>query len=113
MSGLQLPVFDDLLSLRIVNIVRAPTLEAAAIYLAWIAWLFLLSHLVPGYYAQGQPLADGRRLTYKINGTLRWPLCFVHPRRRRPPPFGDRPRPPPSRRSDICAAMTDGICDVM
>lgn len=77
MGFLELPTLADVWSLRVLELVRAPTLTAALIYGAFLLWLFVLSHIVPGYTALGQPLADGRRLVYKLNGLRIFLLTLI------------------------------------
>lgn len=85
-------------SITIENLARA-----AAIYVGFVAALFVLRKVVPGPVRQGQPLKDGSRKSYKLNGLyllillaltlaagqathlfslatvnrLFWPLCIV------------------------------------
>ena len=44
------------------------THEAMVAVLAWFAFILALHLLLPGERARGAPLADGRRLEYKLNG---------------------------------------------
>ena len=44
------------------------THEAMAAVLGWFGLVLLLHLLLPGERARGVPLADGRRLEYKLNG---------------------------------------------
>jgi hypothetical protein len=52
------------------RLVPPPTLEAAAIYVAWFLAQVLLQALLPGRTAQGTVLGDGSRLDYRMNGWL-------------------------------------------
>ena len=45
-----------------------PTWEAALVFGAWMAFQALLYQFLPGPWVQGAPLADGRRLRYRLNG---------------------------------------------
>ncbi len=42
--------------------------RAAALYLGFVAALFVLRKILPGPTQQGQQLRDGSRKTYKLNG---------------------------------------------
>lgn len=48
--------------------IAAPSLEALAFYLGWLLLQAGLYHFLPGRPIQGQPLEDGRRLDYRLNG---------------------------------------------
>lgn len=61
-------------SLRVASLFGPPTPRALLIYGLYLLWLLLLSHLIPATRVQGQPLKDGSRLTYPINGTVPSPL---------------------------------------
>ena len=50
--------------------VPAPTWQAVVILTTWIALQALLQAFVPGRIALGEPLPDGRRLRYKMNGLI-------------------------------------------
>lgn len=62
------PTIADVLSLRILEFIRAPTATSWLIAGAWMLWVAVLTHLVPGHYVPGLPLRDGSRLIYKLNG---------------------------------------------
>jgi hypothetical protein len=49
---------------------RLYTHEAMAAVLGWFAFVVALHLLLPGERARGAPLADGRRLEYKLNGAF-------------------------------------------
>ena len=51
--------------------------EAALIYLGFVVALFILSMILPGRRLQGVPLADGTRLTYKLNGLLSFLVVWL------------------------------------
>ena len=42
--------------------------EACAVFLGWMAWCVVLHLALPGVKKQGVTLANGKRLTYKLNG---------------------------------------------
>eukprot|EP00002_Diphylleia_rotans_P013337 TRINITY_DN2605_c0_g1_i1.p1 TRINITY_DN2605_c0_g1~~TRINITY_DN2605_c0_g1_i1.p1 ORF type:complete len:391 (-),score=61.15 TRINITY_DN2605_c0_g1_i1:383-1555(-) len=44
------------------------TEEAVFVYGGFLLFHFLCSILIPGKYYDGQPLADGKKISYKING---------------------------------------------
>ena len=46
----------------------APSWEAAAVTLAWLAFQALLQAFAPGPTVEGTPLEDGTRLRYRMNG---------------------------------------------
>lgn len=48
--------------------VQPPSLEGFAFYAGWLALQASLYHFLPGKPEQGQPLDDGSRLTYRLNG---------------------------------------------
>src|SRR5699024_4123492 len=48
--------------------VSPPSLEGAAFYLAWLGLQAALYRFLPGRLEKGQPLPDGSRLTYRLNG---------------------------------------------
>lgn len=50
--------------------VRAPNIEGFAVYLGWLLLQAALYHWLPGRAEQGQPLPDGKRLGYTLNGLL-------------------------------------------
>lgn len=66
-----------------ISHVAAPTWQAAAIIGGWLGLQTLLQAVVPGKVVQGEPLPDGRRLSYRMNGlpsfaiTLGLSLVFV------------------------------------
>jgi hypothetical protein len=45
-----------------------PTATALGVYVAWFVFQVLLERLLPASIAEGTPLADGSRLSYRING---------------------------------------------
>jgi len=47
-----------------------PNLASVAVYGGWLLWQVLLYALLPGRDAAGQPLSDGSRLKYRVNGNL-------------------------------------------
>ena len=47
-----------------------PTVEAIAFYGGWLIWQAALYHFLPGRRVLGQPLNDGSRLPYTLNGLL-------------------------------------------
>lgn len=57
------------------SITPATLLQSAAIYLGFVGTLFLLRKLLPGPVRQGQPLRDGTRKSYRLNGFLM--LCVL------------------------------------
>jgi Delta14-sterol reductase len=57
---------------RLAARVPAPTWTAAAIAAGWIAFQVLLQLYAPGRTRQGAPLADGTRLSYRVNGWAAW-----------------------------------------
>jgi Delta14-sterol reductase len=54
----------------------APTWRSAAMYGGWFALQLLLELYVPGPWKQGQPLVDGSRLSYRMNGWRSWWLSW-------------------------------------
>jgi hypothetical protein len=60
------------LSPEVIAALRAcvPTPGALAAVAGWIVFQAALAQLLPGRVVQGQPLADGRRLPYRMNGWL-------------------------------------------
>jgi protein-S-isoprenylcysteine O-methyltransferase Ste14 len=48
--------------------IPAPTLDAVVIFSVWLAFQAILQIVVPGKRQEGTPLADGRRLSYPMNG---------------------------------------------
>ncbi len=48
--------------------IATPTLEALGFYLGWLLLQASLYHWLPGKPEQGQPLPDGSRLEYRLNG---------------------------------------------
>lgn len=50
--------------------VQAPTGFTVGFYLAWVGLQSVLQSVLPGKTAEGEPLADGRRLPYRMNGLL-------------------------------------------
>ena len=52
--------------------------EAFAAILGWLAFQIVLHLLMPGKYMQGTLLANGKRLTYKVNGKCT--SCLVLPK---------------------------------
>lgn len=48
--------------------IAPPSLGAAAFYLGWLFFQAGLYHWLPGKEVEGQPLPDGSRLTYRLNG---------------------------------------------
>ena len=55
--------------------IPAPTTTAVALYGAWIVLQVLLQLIAPGPWQRGQPLADGSRLRYRMNGW--WSFCIT------------------------------------
>jgi delta14-sterol reductase/lamin-B receptor len=53
---------------ELVAMVPTPTLEAAAIFFAWLGLQALLYVTMPGRVLQGWPTAHGERAEYRING---------------------------------------------
>src|SRR3712207_5987634 len=49
-----------------------PTWAAAAISVGWIAVQAMLQLCAPGRWVEGAPLADGTRLSYRMNGWFAW-----------------------------------------
>ena len=49
---------------------RLFTLEATAVFLAWMAFQLTLHLILPGTKFEGVQLPNGKRLTYKLNGEL-------------------------------------------
>lgn len=45
--------------------------EAACIYLGWIAFQAVLFALPIGQVVEGEPIANNKRLKYRLNGTLK------------------------------------------
>lgn len=56
----------------LLNSVPRPTAKAAAIFLGWFLFQALLERFLPGKIREGTPLADGRRLPYRMNGWVSW-----------------------------------------
>jgi delta14-sterol reductase len=54
-----------------------PTGRAVLIYTVWIVFQALMQALLPGNKVKGRPLADGSRLTYKMNGFASFILTFL------------------------------------
>jgi Delta14-sterol reductase len=50
--------------------VEPPSLEGFLFYMGWLALQATLYHFLPGKPEEGQPLPDGSRLTYRLNGLL-------------------------------------------
>ncbi|MFI1401137.1 DUF1295 domain-containing protein [Streptomyces sp. NPDC020681] len=74
-----LQYYDGLLvfpSGRILAQIPAPTLTAAAIFVGWLLFQAALQVSAPGKWVAGQPLANGSRLRYRINGWASW-WCSV------------------------------------
>lgn len=49
----------------------APTLLSAQLYLGFLVWIGVMSHILPGTWVKGQLVQDvpgGRRVDYKLNG---------------------------------------------
>jgi delta14-sterol reductase len=61
----------------LVHRVPAPTPRAVGFYAAWLALQLLLQLVVPGPTREGQPLADGTRLKYRMNGWRSWWLTLA------------------------------------
>ncbi len=61
----------------LIALVPSPTWEAAGIFFAWLVFQALLQAYLPGKRVQGQPMADGRRLTYRMNGLLAFILTYA------------------------------------
>jgi len=59
---LVLPSADDLAR------IPPPTLESVSIFAFWLVFQALLQIVAPGKWQEGQPLADGTRLRYRMNG---------------------------------------------
>ena len=66
---LQIPALPDLAAVEWWNN------TAFLATLAWIAWLIVLSFIVPAPSALGVKLENGDRLTYKLNGRLPAPAA--------------------------------------
>ena len=47
-----------------------PNVGSIAVYGGWLLWQILLYVCLPGRTAAGQPLSDGSRLKYRLNGSL-------------------------------------------
>jgi len=54
-----------------------PTWQAAGLFAGWLGLQALLQLLLPGKLAAGQPLEDGSRLTYRMNGLLAFGLTLA------------------------------------
>jgi protein-S-isoprenylcysteine O-methyltransferase Ste14 len=54
-----------------------PTIEAAAVYLGWVAVQALLYVVLPGRTVEGLPLIDGTRLRYRLNGLLAAAITLI------------------------------------
>jgi delta14-sterol reductase len=56
----------------VIGAFKTPTWTSVVIYSVWLVWLFILSHIVPGPIARGQPIKtrDGKtiQLEYRMNG---------------------------------------------
>ena len=50
--------------------VEPPSVGILLLYLAWIGFQAALFHWLPGRTVEGEPLPDGRRLEYRLNGLL-------------------------------------------
>lgn len=50
-----------------------PSFYALQLTCGYFAWLYVLTFIVPGYYYQGPPLRDGRKVRFYINGL---PILF-------------------------------------
>jgi hypothetical protein len=50
--------------------VPRPTLGSACVIIGWVGFEAVLQWFLPGRRAWGSPLADGRRLEYRLNGLL-------------------------------------------
>ncbi len=57
-----------MLALEIEPVSLGSVLWALAVYVGFVAALFAYALVMPGRKVQGQPLRDGSRLTYKLNG---------------------------------------------
>jgi len=55
----------------------APTFEAGAVYVVWLAFQALLQIALPGRVTEGLPLEDGSRLRYPMNGLLAMVVSFA------------------------------------
>jgi Delta14-sterol reductase len=54
-----------------------PTPRAVAIYGAWFGLQVLLQVFMPGPWKDGQPVPDGTRLKYRMNGWISWWLTWA------------------------------------
>ena len=59
-------------SLQMLAAIPAPTMTSLAIVAGWIIFQALLQVYAPGPWVEGTPLADGSRLSYKMNGWTAW-----------------------------------------
>lgn len=58
-------------------LVPTPTLAATGIFFAWLVFQALLQTVLPGKRVEGQALADGSRLRYRMNGLLAFGVTYL------------------------------------
>ncbi len=56
--------------------VEPPSLEGALFYVGWLGLQAALYHFLPGQLEEGQPLPDGSRLPYRLNGLLSFAISI-------------------------------------
>ena len=54
-----------------------PTVTSALIFGGWLLLQALLQIWAPGFWAEGAPLGDGRRLRYRMNGWWAWWITWI------------------------------------
>jgi delta14-sterol reductase len=59
-------------SLRWAAWIPLPTAQSIAMVLGWLVFQGALQVYAPGKWIEGPPLADGKRLRYKMNGWFAW-----------------------------------------
>jgi len=57
--------------------VEPPTWTAAGFWLGWVAFQAALAAWLPGHTVRGEPLPDGRRLGYRLNGLAAFVLSLA------------------------------------
>jgi protein-S-isoprenylcysteine O-methyltransferase Ste14 len=57
--------------------VEPPTAASVTFYVSWVGLQAALFAVLPGRTAEGQPLPDGRRLEYRLNGLLAFAITLA------------------------------------
>jgi protein-S-isoprenylcysteine O-methyltransferase Ste14 len=64
-------------SLSMIRYFPLPTWTSAAIVVGWLVFQALLQIYAPGKWVEGTPLADGTRLSYRMNGWFSWWITWA------------------------------------